>query len=180
MFVPSTTAELDSAFASPSIEELSEAEFLQIQDGRFVVASVERILGIPKNAILKATARFEKLGGRPDLEWGVCKIINRWVVQMPSFSKAWPNEIQPYIAFELGRVKSLPRKILVDELILLEGIFLLSELERYIPFSPQNIKDQVRKMGHASRKAMGCWQHDSEYLVDMQRFLKWVVNFKYS
>lgn len=181
MFAGSFTTghDLDSAFDIPEIEELTEAQFMQIKCGRFIVSAVERILNIPEDTLLIAAERFETQGGRPDLEWGICITIHRWVVEMPIFSTVWPNEIQPYAAQELGRIKCLPRAIKVDELVQLEGIYRLQELKPFIPFSPANIENQVEKIGCASRKVMGCWKNDSEFLVDMQTFLKWVISFKY-
>jgi hypothetical protein len=147
-----------------TISEVDEAwtkEELLAQVGMFYLKDIVGILEI-KSEDVKTFAETHA-----DIAWseyGIRKVWNHWAVRMKLFVKTYKNHLaKPH--------QDIPKDWDGNTLARSDGLFLLQDVCKYIPFSSYQIRYQANKLQNA-RAVMGVWKHEriNRYVVDMPTF----------
>lgn len=147
--------------------EWSEEELLG-KEGIFFLKDIVRFFGLNSSQLKARAKALNQESGNAWKVIGIRKQWSHWIVRMKVFA--------PY--FRKNLISNICK---IDEtwdgntLLKQQGIFPLTEVCKYIPFSPHQIRYQVRKF-EDSKERFGVWKCEADkiYLVDMEVFSKWI------
>ena len=147
--------------------EWSENELLQ-QTGIFYLKDVTNHLGLASSDLKKQAREFQTQDIDPWVRMGIRKTWTHWIVRMTIFSKFYQAE-GPL------RIQRVNPNWDANDLLSKTGIFYLTEVCTKLPFTPHQIRYQVKQSGDA-RTDFGVWKdpNHKSYLIEMQVFAKWI------
>ena len=169
----SSKVEVDQIFASDEmclkrIDPGWQPEELLDQEGVFFLKDISPILGLETGKI-KKMAQEERAHGRvPWQSMGASKVWNHWIVRMKVFAPFYRRRLA-------SSIRVVAPKWSGNDLLEQEGIYLLSEVCRIIPFSLNQLRYRAKKVPR-SKEVFGVWK-DPElgvFVVDMERFAPWI------
>lgn len=150
-------------------EKWGPEELLQ-QEGLFFLKDVARVLDFDPIRYKNRIAAMIRCGENPWELMGTRKVFNHWVVRMKVFAPFYRSSI-------MSQIRRIEPGWNGNRLLAQEGIFLLTDVCRLIPFSAHQLRYRVRNLP-GSRQECGVWR-DKEwnvYLVDMVRFGPWIYD----
>ncbi len=138
------------------------------QKGVFFLKDVKDILNLDPVSVKKRAQAIEARGQSSWRVMGARKIFNHWMLRMKLFAPYY----QKHFISQVRRVKPHWDG---NQLLEQEGVFLLSEVCKKIPFAVNQLRHQAKK-NPAAKAEWGIWKDQdlSVYLVDMALFSKWV------
>ncbi len=143
-------------------------EDLLAQSGIFFLKDITDRLRIDSTQIKKIARAIRLSGGSPWDQLGARKVWNHWLIRMSVFA--------PYYRANLySPVRDIDPDWDGNRVLQEEGIFYLTDVCRLIPFSPHQIRYQVKRSENA-REKFGVWKDENNgiYLVDMALFSVWI------
>ena len=143
------------------------AEILAME-GVFFLKDVVKVLELHVPDLKKRAHALHNSGQNPWRVMGVRKIWNHWLIRMKVFAPYYRAHLKP-------RVRKLSGTWNSNHLLSEKGVFFLTEVCRYLPFSAHQIRYQAKKRTDP-RQTIGVWKDDKlkVFLVDMELFAPWV------
>ncbi len=169
----------DEALALPLFEEDElalrkpdpgvEPEALLSQDGVFFFKDVAPILGISNQEFRRQAQALTRQGQDTWAVMGARKVWSHWMVRMKVFAEYYRARLAPLW-------RRVPDDWDGNRLMAAKGVFLMCDVVRKIPFSPNQIRYKAKTLPDA-RRIMGVWKDPraGAYLVDMAVFAPWVA-----
>ena len=143
-------------------------EELLAQEGVFFLKDFVSKIELTSAHVKKEARKIAASGRSPYQIMGARKVWNHWVVRMKVFQKYYQKHLAP--AFRHVKPGWNGNQLLQQE-----GIFLLAEVCRLLPFNSHQLRYQAKKHDNA-RKALGIWKDEDlgSFVVDMEPFAKWI------
>ncbi len=152
----------------PKLNKSWDREDLLSQEGLFFFKDVAQLLQIEANAIKRIVDACAAAGQDPWLVVGVKKVWSHWLIRMKVFASVYRRELQP-------RYQAVSKHWDGNTLLRQQGVFLLTDVCRKIPFTAGQLRHQARQNPDAETE-LGIWK-DAEiavFLVRMDRFAPWL------
>lgn len=151
-----------------SVDPKWSSDDLLAMEGIFFLKDIAGILQLDPVDVSKHVKTLEASGINTWEEMGVRKIWNHWGVRMKVFAPYYRENLNP-------KYQRIPKDIDPNGLLNMEGVFLLSQVCNYIPFTTSQIRYQSKKNKNAKEEC-GVWKDLDlkRYLVDMRTFSKWM------
>ena len=154
------------AILSPS-ENMSKKALLR-QVGIFYLKDIVDHLGIDSAKIKHEYQKLQKQKIDPWEAMGARKIWSHWLIRMSTFAPYFQQHLEP-------RIQRIEGPIGANRVLNLEGLFYLTDVCRYLPFSASQLRYQA-KTNPNSRQQWGTWKDEElrAYIVDMKLFSQWI------
>lgn len=138
------------------------------QTGVYFLKDLAKPLGVSSMKIKSLARAVGAAGKDPWVEIGVRKVWNHWLIRMKVFAPYYREHLVP-------RTREVEPGWTGNDLIAQQGLFLLTDVCRLIPFSAHQIRHQSKKL-QDPREVMGVWKDVDlkGYLVEMAVFGPWV------
>jgi hypothetical protein len=148
-------------------KDMSEAELLE-QEGIFFLKDVCRCLNLKPGDLKRRAQNEERQGQDPWKTMGIRKTWTHWIVRMVVF-RHFIKQAQPV------RIRRVKPDWDANALLSHKGCFLLTEVCSKLPFTPSQIRQEVRGQKE-SRERFGVWKDENHkgYLVEMEIFSNWI------
>ena len=143
-------------------------EVLLRQEGIFFLKDIIKILEMETSKVKKKANEIRSRGKDP---WGIMgarKIWNHWIIRMKIFAPFYKRHLIP-------KIKKLPPNMNGNTLLQQTGVYFLTDVCRYIPFSAHQIRYQAKR--HLdSKKEIGVWKDEQLncFVIDMPVFSPWI------
>ncbi len=158
----------DDELNVPKLNKNWSREDVLAHEGMFFLKDIAQLLMIDAASIKLLADTCVDAGGDPWQQLGIKKVWNHWMIRMKVFAPTYRRELQP-------RYQAVPKHWDGNTLLRQEGVFLLTEVCRKIPFTAGQLRHQVRQNPNAELE-YGIWK-DAElgvFLVRMDRFAPWL------
>lgn len=152
----------------PKLDKSWSREDLLNQEGLFFFKDIAKLLQLEATTIKGLVDTCIAAGQDPWLVVGVRKVWNHWLIRMKTFAPVYRSELQP-------RYQVVAKHWDGNTLLRQQGVFLLTDVCRKIPFTAGQLRHQVRQNPDAESE-FGIWK-DTEmgvFLVRMDRFAPWL------
>lgn len=150
--------QLTSVCAQWSASELLE------QSALFFLKDICPLLGLTTPAVVAQAKALRAKGQDPYTTMGVRKLWNHWYVRMKIFA--------PYYQVHFrSPIRTIPRGTDANTLLAQQGLFLLSQVCKCIPFSSHQLRYQARTL---PAEECGIFKQRETYLVQMEVFGPWL------
>ena len=164
---------------SKIIFELDEMDLIQVKSiwtedellskkGIFFLKDIAGILELDPAKVKKAARDIQNRGESSWERMGARKIWNHWIIRMTAFA--------PYFRKHLkSKYKNIPKDCNGNTLLEQKGLFLLTEVCRFIPFSAHQIRYQAKTHPRA-KEEFGVWKEKKIglFVVQMELFGPWI------
>ena len=150
------------------VKTIWTADDLLAREGVFFLKDIVKILELHVPDLKKRVKSLQNSGKNPWHVLGARKIWNHWIIRMKVFAPYYRAHLKP-------RVRRLSGTWDANSLLSEKGIFFLTQVCRYLPFSAHQIRYQAKKRPDARQK-IGVWKDDQlkTFLVDMALFAPWL------
>ena len=147
--------------------EWTEEELLG-QEGIFYLKDVTNKLKISSADLKKKANEVNRAGNNAWETMGIRKTWTHWILRMTVFRDFFKKQ-------EPHRIRRVEAHWDANEMFSQKGRFFLTEVCEKIPFTPHQIRYQVRGNQNA-RREFGVWKdpNHKSYLVEMERFSTWI------
>ena len=137
------------------------------QEGLFLFKDIALLTGINSTRIKKEVRALMAKGQSPWTVLGARVLFNR-VIRMKKFAPYYRDYLQ-------AKFCPINPTWTANDLMAQVGLFQLTEVCHYIPFSAHQIRHQIKKTTD-SRAVMGAWKDEDLgcFVVDMAIFSTWV------
>jgi hypothetical protein len=146
-----------------------DRETLLAQDGIFYLKDLIEPLNLSRVRLYKAAETLHASGQDPWMVMGLRTVWTFWLIRMKTFSKYYgPHVRRPF--------KKVPETWNANDLAnQTEGVYLLTEVCKLIPFTVHQIHFQAKKHPQARQK-LGVWRDETlgVYLVNLVAFSPWL------
>lgn len=144
------------------------ADELLSAQGIFFLKDIGDILDIDTDKIKKEARRLNSAGKNAWETIGAKKIWNHWIVRMSVFALYYQKKL-------VSKIRKIPPEWDGNRLLKEKGLFLMTEVCKYIPFSTHQIRYQVERTANA-REELGVWKDEelNTFVVQMELFSVWV------
>ena len=141
---------------------------LLAQQGVFFLKDMIHLLRIDSSMIKKRARSLIAKGRTPWKVMGARKIWNHWIVRMKVFAPSYRKHLKP-------KYRPVPPRYDANQVLQIDGIFLLSEVCGKIPFSAHQLRYQAR-LNPQPRTECGIWKDQDlgVFLVEMETFAPWI------
>lgn len=150
------------------VESHWTAESLLAQEGIFFLKDILELLELDGVKVIKHARDMEKDGQNPWEVMGMRKVWNHWAIRMTVFAPYYKEHLK-------SAVRNVRDHWDANMLLKQEGLFLLTDVCRLLPFTAYQIRYQAKKNPNA-KEEYGIWKDDElkRYLVDMGIFSGWI------
>ncbi|MBO1319650.1 hypothetical protein [Acanthopleuribacter pedis] len=145
-----------------TVDELLEQQCI------FYLKDICDLLEIKAESVKKKAVEFEQRGVDIWEELGLRRLWTHWIVRMQNFRSFYNEQLRP-------RVRTVQKDWDMKALLQAQGVFLLTEVCRLIPVTPNQMRYRARTVPEA-QTTIGVWKDDDMkvYLVDIQVFAEWL------
>lgn len=144
------------------------AEELLNQKCIFYLKDICGPLEIKAETVKKRAVEFEQNGVDIWEELGLRRLWTHWIVRMHTFKSFYQTHLQ-------SRVRTVQPEWDLKTLLNANGVFLLTEVCRLVPITPNQMRYRARTVPEA-QSTIGVWKDEDlkVYLVDMPVFGAWL------
>lgn len=158
----------EDEMALSKVEKTWDAEELLAQEGIFFLKDILNKLGLDSVKVKRRARDIEKNGRNAWEVMGVRKIWTHWVVRMKVFAPYYSDHLIPM-------VKEIDKSWDGNSLLKQDGVFYLTDVCNFIPFTTHQLRYQAKK-NPSAKEEYGIWKDEdlNVFLVDMTPFSKWI------
>jgi len=136
------------------------------QSGLFYFKDMHALLNISRQRPTQISRNLHEQNLNPWTTCGLRKVWTHWLVKMPLFAPY-------YNTLKIRHIKRVDTSWDGNFLITQQGVFLLAQVCKKIPFSTHQIRYRARKNPNA-REEYGIWKEDDHFFVQMELFGPWI------